>query len=206
MGKQMKLGLIIVLLESLAIIVALAAPSKGIRLKTETNANIRGSRFIDRQDYDSYVSSMSESLRITRKGSDPFGNSQDLSVKPAPQVSTLTTNEVKVDTVPLSELVKRIKVGMIAAGTKKIVVGTQSYGEGDNLPMMFKGKVINLVLTEVSPDRLVFRCVQTGEIVTRESKQPQQGITPATGRVLPKGLSSANQTAPIDVGGDESAP
>lgn len=165
------------------------------------------SRMIDEELYEAYVVSRSDNFKTTLKGRDPFGNVQDLKSKAANQnrvVDAVTAPVVRA--VPLAEVVKRLKINMTRASEKKIVIGSTEHLQGERLKVTVKGKLLTLVLTEVTADHLSFHCVETGEIAIRSLAQPPAGMSPPSAQATPRGMSSSNQAAPIEISVDESAP
>lgn len=166
------------------------------------------SRLVNDADYESYVVTRAKSFKVTLEGRDPFGNVQDLTAKPSPQVQSSDSSiRDRENKVPLSEIINGIRVNMVYGGDKRIVVGSTPYKVGDQLRVRSKGKFFDLVLTEVTTEKLSFRSVETGQVATRNSTQRPKGMVPGGAKTTPQGLSSSNQSPPIiDVGVDESAP
>jgi hypothetical protein len=205
MGKLMKvITTTVFTASSIALFGAISAAEDNLKAEKNRPA-VRFSRLIDSQSYDGYISEMSNGLRITLKGKDPFGNNQDLATK-QPLNTVKAVAEPAENRIALGDIVKRLKVNMIQSSAKKIIVGRETYNQGDDLPISVGGKLLQLQLIGVTSEKLTFRSRDSGEIVELPAKKTLVGITPTKKGEMPPGLSSKKRPISLDLDEVETAP
>jgi hypothetical protein len=205
MGKLITFTLTIAFASSITTILAAITPIGADIGGERARPAVRLSRQIDAQSYDGYIAEMSETFRITLKGKDPFGNNQDLSTK-QPLNIVKSVAEPTENRIALGDIVKRLKVNMIQSGAKKIIVGRETYNQGDDLPISVGGKLLQLQLIGVTSGKLTFRSRESGEIVELPARKTLVGITPTKKGEMPPGLSSKKRPISLDLDEVETAP
>lgn len=209
MGKLIPIFLGIIVISS-----AFAQTSKQLTTKlpsatplaAEPPLEEQSSRSIIPDNYTAYNNSIAKKFLIKEQGQDPFGNSQDLTV-PSPTVKATTTETTEIaNRLALADVVMRLDIGMIIPREKKIVIKTRSFRTGDEIPVKFNGQEISLKFTAMTANQLTFSNAVTGETATRELNKKPTGMTLGNRQNTPLGMTPNNTNAPLDLGGDGSAP
>ena len=163
---------------------------------------IKPSRYVE-ADMDSYIATLTAKLAITKRATDPFGQIQDPTAKPAPTAAakTQTNNRTTPGATakPLSEIVKQLKVTTVMPGEGKFLVGTRSISRGDNFPLVFQGKRYRVEVVEVNSQRILFRDVDTEENGELRLDVMPQGMSRGIRGVLAPGMQSSKADAPLEL-------
>jgi hypothetical protein len=175
------------------------------QVPVELTLATKPSRLIGADAYQEYTDNISSKFQVNAKGLDPFGNSQDLTV--TREVSSTPEDKVvKPNRVSLSEIVKRLKIGMILHTEKKIVINKHSFTQGEAIPVIFNGQQVSLSLTAMTAQQLTFKNIATGETASRELNQMPTGMTLGKQQTTPLGMTSNSSNTLIDLGADNIAP
>jgi len=124
------------------------------------------------EDIEAYIAARAAAFSMRNRETDPFGVNQDPDVKP--EVSKVVANspisrESALPPTPLSDIVKLIRVTTIMPGERKFLVGTRSFKENDEFPIVFQGKTMKMKVVEVTPNRILFRDLDRGEEAALET-------------------------------------
>lgn len=166
------------------------------------------SRLVSREDLDGYVKGLVGIFSMQSRETDPFGRSQDPNAKPVVPVSPANNGRrpAPAPVVSLSEIVRLIVVNTIMPGEKQFLVGTRSFKQGDQIPLVFRNQQLRIEVTEVNSQQIVFRNVANGEMATRKLDVLPVGMTPGTHGIVAPGMMSGREDNPIDLDSGEAAP
>ncbi len=208
------MGKLIIIITGIVLVTgATAEPIKRVDSQSISAAQVtaepalaaRPSRLIGPDTLKEYTDVIMSKFQVTTQGIDPFGNSQDLTV--TREVSSATEDKViKPNRVSLSEIVRRLKIGMILHTEKKIVINKHSFTQGEAIPVILNGQQVSLSLTTMTEQQLTFKNIATGETATRELNQMPAGMTVGKQQTTPLGMTSNSSNTLIDLGADNVAP
>lgn len=166
------------------------------------------SRQISSAELGAYVESVSLVFLSKKRAFDPFGQPQDPDAKPvtkkiadgAPKriMPTLAT--------PFPEIVEKIVVTTIIPREKCFLVGTQSFKQGDQVPLVFRGKKIRAQVIEVTSRQIVFLNLDSGESATRKLDLLPAGMTSGQQKDPAPGMTQDHSAIPIELESTDSAP
>jgi hypothetical protein len=166
------------------------------------------SRLIGPGEIASYLNSISSNLLIKKRKRDPFGMFQDLAAAPVAKTTSLMgANPIPViRTTPFRDIVRLIKVTTVMPREKKFLLGSRSFGQGDMIPLKYKGKALRVQITEVGSQQISFRNLDTGETASLGSDREPAGMTRGDQGASIPGLTPNQPNAPIDLDAGDSAP
>jgi hypothetical protein len=157
------------------------------------------SRYVAPAETSSYGKTISSAFSIGKRPTDIFGQMQDPDAKPiikAPVPGTKTRAPV-LKATPLSDIVSLLEVTTIMPGEKRFLLGTRSVRLGDLLPISFRGKELQIQVTEVTSRQISFKNLQTGEIAVRKLDILPAGMTVGLRGMTPPGMIQERANAPI---------
>jgi len=172
------------------------APAPAI-IEEESPATSTASRFINPEDLADRITGTIQKLSISSRKTDPFGQVQDPAANPPvikPTVTNRNPNQYKA--TAFSDVVSKIQINTIMPSENRFLIGTRSFKLGDNFPLSFRGKKIDVKVVGVSAQKIDFQKTDTGEIASVKLS------------LMPAGMSSGKDgvTAPGMVVDDKSAP
>jgi hypothetical protein len=155
-----------------------------------------------------YVESLAARFAIRTRTGDPFGQIQDPDAKPVVDrtVKKIIRRAAPVTATPLSEIVGYLKISMIMPKTRRFVIDGRTLGVGDKLPLNFRSSKIEVEITEVSPSRIVFRNVETGETGVHQLDLLPRGITRGNKPEKVPGMTPLNSGAALEIQVPASSP
>lgn len=159
-------------------------------------------------DVKGYVESLGARFAIRTRAGDPFGQIQDPDAKPVVDrtVKKIVRRGAPVTATPLSEIVGYLKISMIMPKTRRFVIDGHTLGVGDKLPLNFRSSKIVVEITEVSPSRIVFRNVETGETGVHQLDLLPQGITRGNKPEKVPGMTPLNSATALEIQVPASSP
>lgn len=166
-------------------------------IEDESPEDSRASRFVSAEQRPEYIKEQASSLAMKDRKFDPFGQVQDPTAKPAVVKPTITNRRpTSFKPTAFSDIISRIQVNTIRPSENMFLVGTRPFKLGDNFPLSYRGKKIDVKVVGVSAKQIDFEKLDTGEIASVKL------------RVLPPGMSSGNDgvSAPGMVVDDSAAP
>jgi hypothetical protein len=170
--------------------------------------NVTPSRQVATAELESYITSLSSVFMARSRAFDPFGQTQDPDAKPiikAP-VAGAVRRIAPILATPFPEIIQKIVVTTIMPGEKRFLVGTKSFKQGDQIPLLFRGKPIRTQVTEVTSRQITFRNLDNGEIATRKLDMLPVGMTPGSHGISAPGMSQDRPNAPIELDTGDSSP
>ena len=181
--------------------------SKSARLEAGP-VSITPSRQVSTAELEPYIASLSSVFMAKSRAFDPFGQAQDPDAKPiikAP-VAGAVKRIAPILATPFPEIIQKIVVTTIMPGEKRFLVGTKSFKQGDQIPLLFRGKPIRTQVTEVNSRQITFRNLDNGEIATRKLDMLPVGMTPGGHGISAPGMTQDRANAPIELETGNSSP
>lgn len=159
------------------------------------------SRKVGATELESYMTSLSSIFSIKERTLDPFGMPQDPDAKPiikAP-VAGAVKRIAPIQATPFPEIIQKIVVTTIMPGEKRFLIGTKSIRQGDQLPLLFRGKQILTQVTEVTSRQIAFRNLDSGEVAIRQLDMLPVGMSPGSHGIRAPGMIQDRPNAPIEL-------
>jgi hypothetical protein len=131
-----------------------------------------------------YINARFSDLSMKDRATDPFGLNQDTSVKAVIR-DTKPLNTAKQShtaSVPLSEIIKLIKVTSIMAKQKSFLSGSDIFKESDEFILPDQGKTRRMKVMSITESQILFQDMDTKEEAALKSE------------VLPFGMSSGDES------------
>jgi hypothetical protein len=159
------------------------------------------SRYVQEDDVEAYVNTLSSIFSIRNRTTDPFGQFQDPDAKPIVKASPNKpkTRTTQAQAFPFSDIVRLIKVTTIMPAEKRFLVGTRSIKEGDSIPLSFRGRSYKVVIAGVSSRSIEFRNSESGEVAALTLNLLPVGMTPGNGKITAPGMVPENAGAPLEL-------
>jgi hypothetical protein len=155
-------------------------------------------RYAGGGDIETYIKSLADSLSISSRTADPFGQLQDPDAKPAVLAPAVRNAAPPEPVTPFSAIVPYIQVTTVMSREKRFLVGSRSISEGEQFPINYQGKLINVQVMEVSAQQIQFKNLETGEIAAQKMNALPPGMTP--GKNLPApGMTPAGSNTPLEL-------
>lgn len=159
------------------------------------------SRQVATTELEPYIASRSSVFMARNRAFDPFGQAQNLD--PKLFIDDPVAGAVKrIDPIlatPLPEIIQKLVVTTIMPGEKRFLVGTKSFKQGDQIPLLFRGKPIRTQVIEVTSRQITFRNLDNGEVATRKLDMLPVGMTPGSQGISAPGMSQDRSNAPIEL-------
>lgn len=172
-----------------------AAPKAGEPVTVTTP-----SRFVSPTELGRYVATMSAMFSMKSRETDPFGQAQDPDAKPVIKMVAKTTQRTpQLQATPFSDIVRLIVITTIMPREKRFLVGTRSFAEGDRIPLTFRGRQIQIEVTQVSSREISFRNLDNGETATRKLDMLPPGMTPGNHGITAPGMVPDSPNAPLEL-------
>lgn len=159
------------------------------------------SRHISAAELRPYIDSVATVFLIRGRARDSFGQNQDPDAKPVVKASTplAVRRAAPSKATPFADIVRLLVVTTIMPGEKRFLVGTRSFKQGDVLPLNFRNKQINALITEVTSRQISFRNQESGETAVRKLDMLPAGMTPGHNGITAPGMVLDRPNAPIDL-------
>lgn len=181
-----------------------AAPAKAAAekpAKPSPSPSATPSRYVQEDDVEAYVNTISSIFSIRNRATDPFGQFQDPDAKPIikPSSDKPKSRATQVQAFPFADIVRLIKVTTIMPGEKRFLVGTRSIKEGDSIPLSFRGRSYKVVVEGVTSRSIEFRNLESGEVAALTLNLLPVGMTPGNGKITAPGMVPENAGAPLEL-------
>lgn len=163
------------------------------------------SRYVTPEDLDAFVASTGESLVITDKETDPFGQYQDPDAKPVIRKATTTPKRATpvYKATPFADIVSLIRVSTVMPGENKFLIGDREIHLGERIPVSFRGKDMSLEVVEVTSSEIRFRNIENGDTAPLKLNLLPPGMTPGIGELMTApGMVPKDRSAPIRLEGN----
>lgn len=163
--------------------------------------SITPSRRVGVAELEPYLESMSSIFLSRNRVFDPFGQPQDPDAKPVikASVASAVKRAAPVQITPFADIVQLIVVTTIMPGEKRFLVGTRSIKQGDRIPLSFRGKQLQVQITEVTSRQIGFKNLENGDIATRKLDMLPIGMTPGHHGITAPGMTLDRPNAPIEL-------
>lgn len=151
---------------------------------------------------ETYIKTLSSRLAISTRSTDPFGQAQDPTAKPAqPKATKATTNKTTPGSTakPFNEIVKQIRVTTVMPGESRFLVGTRSISAGDSFPLVSQGRRYRVQVVEVTAEHILFRDLDSSENGELRLDVMPSGMSRGIRGVLAPGMQSSKADAPLEL-------
>lgn len=154
------------------------------------------------EDTEPYIRARAAIFSMRNRTTDPFGLNQDPNVKPVINNNAVIKQrrQAALPPTPLSDIVKQIRVTTIMPGENKFLVGVRVFAEGDEFPLVYRGKMLQVRITEVSAQQIIFKNIATEEIGRLQADVLPPGMIAGGGNSRPAGMISNDKDTPLDLG------
>ncbi len=176
---------------------AKASPDKNVSAGT-----VLASRYVGESELEPYLSNLSAMFQAAGQERDPFGHYQDPDARPEPKKTIAKAGpRPQVKATPLSEIVQLLPITTIMPGEKSFLVGTRKVSVGQELPLIWRGKTINVQVTDVSAQLIAFRNMENGETGSRALQMLPPGMRAGNGNedIRAPGMLPDRPNAPIEL-------
>jgi len=159
------------------------------------------SRHMSVADLQPYIDSVAAVFLIRGRVRDPFGQSQDPDAKPVVKASAplAVRRSAPAQATPFADIIRLLVVTTIMPGEKRFLIGTRSFKIGDVLPLNFRSKQIQVLVTDVTSRQISFRNQESGETAVRKLDMLPPGMTPGSKGISAPGMVQDRPDAPIDL-------
>ena len=166
-------------------------------------ASTTPSRNISAAELKPYVDSIANLFLIRGRARDPFGQNQDPAAKPVIKASApqAVRRIASAQATPFADIVRLLDVTTIMPGQKRFLIGTRSFKVGDVIPLNFRNKPIQVVITEVTSRQISFRNRESGEVAVRKLNMLPAGMRAGSRGIAAPGMTPDLSNAPIDLEG-----
>lgn len=164
--------------------------------QNSSEPTIQPSRYVG-DKFEEYIATLSASLSIETRERDPFGALQDPDAKPA--IIRPRQTIVAEPQVPFASIISQVQINTVMAGEKRFLVGSRSIAQGDQFPLNYQGKMIRILVTEVSARQVEFKNLETGEIAAHRLNILPAGMTPGQQGISAPGMTPAGPNAPLEI-------
>ncbi len=159
------------------------------------------------QDIEPYTAARAAVFSMRNRATDPFGLPQDPNAKPIIRkvASNLPSKrQPALPPTPLSDIVKLIRVTTIMPGEKKFLVGTRSISQGDEFPLVYRGKKLPIKVLEVNSIRILFMNTESKEKAALEIGVLPPGMIAGGKHMTPPGMVTPTENSPLNLESDSS--
>jgi hypothetical protein len=159
------------------------------------------SRHISSAELKPYIDSVATVFLIRGRARDSFGQNQDPDAKPVIKASAplAVRRSAPAQATPFADIVRLLVVTTIMPGEKRFLVGTRSFKQGDVIPLNFRNKQIQAMITEVTSRQISFRNQESGETAVRKLDMLPAGMSPGHNGITAPGMVLDRPNAPIDL-------
>jgi len=155
-------------------------------------------------DVEAYIHTVSSTFSMRTRERDPFARHQDPSYKPPvpkPKIGKRPAPR-PVRVTPFSDIVEAIRITTIIPSQQKFLVDGRSFRTGDEIKLKTgDGKLIAVEVVAVHADSVKFRHGTTKETAIQSLKLLPGGMERGGGGIMPRGITSPDEQAPIDISG-----
>lgn len=159
------------------------------------------SRNIGAPELKPYTASIASMFLIRERTRDPFGQNQDPEAKPEIKASAplAVRRAAPEQATPFSDIVRLLDVTTIMPSEKRFLIGSRSFKVGDVMPLNFRNRAIQAVITDVTSRQISFRNQESGEIAVRKLDMLPAGMTAGSRGISAPGMMPDHSNAPIDL-------
>ena len=169
--------------------------------KETSPVNITPSRLVNEADLDTYVESLSATLSMRDRATDPFGQLQDPNAKPVVRATVAKTPRrvVQVQATPFSDIVRLIKVTTVMPKDKCFLMGSRTIKQGDHINLAFHGKSIRVEVSVVNSQQIDFLNLENNESASVKLNVLPTGMSRGTRSITAPGMTPDRPDAPIEL-------
>jgi hypothetical protein len=162
---------------------------------------IKPSRYIGEKDYDGYIKHLLKDLSMSKRAKDPFGQSQDPNAKPViKSTSQAVARRIPVlQSVSFENLINRLKINAVMINERKFLTSNRMFQEGQDFPILFRGRNIKAQIKEVKVTEIVFLNLDTQEEARYKLDLLPTGMKSGKNDLVPNGMLQSLSVAPIEI-------
>ncbi len=138
------------------------------------------------------------------RATDPFGLYQDPEaqrvVKQQAVADQPSKRQAAIPPTPLSEIIKFIRITTVMPSLKSFLVGTRSFTEGEEFPLVYQGKSMKMKVMTVSSKKILFRNLDNSEEAVLEMDMLPPGMIAGSDKIKPAGMASPADNLPLNLG------
>ena len=131
----------------------------------------------------------------------PFGLFQDPTIQPIVKQADSelpSRRQAALPAVPLLDIVKLIRVTTVMPREKMFLVGVRKFREGDEFPLEYQNKTLQIRVIDVTANKIRFRDMKTGEDAALETGILPPGMIIGGDREMrPPGMVSPTENTPL---------
>ncbi len=149
---------------------------------------------------ESYIEAHAAKFSMRDRDLGPFGLLQDPTAeppKPKVAVNGSRTRTAALPATPLSDMIRLIRVNTVMPRERKFLIGTRSFSENDQFPMIYQGKEVPVKIVEVSSSRIKFMNAETKEEAVLELGLLPSGMVAGGGSLKPPGMVVQSANRPL---------
>ncbi len=154
---------------------------------------------------DAYLTARAAALSIKTRTTDPFGLHQDLEAQRVVEEKLDTDQpsrrQAAIPPTPLAEIIKLIRITTIMPREKSFLVGTRSFSEGDEFPIVYQGKSMRVKVMQVGSQKILFRNLDSREDAYLQMDLLPPGMIAGSDKIKPAGMDSPSDNLPLNLGG-----
>lgn len=157
------------------------------------------------QDLDTYIAPRAAMFSMKDREIGPFGLYQNPDKKLERKITAAARPSGKatvLPSTPLIEIIDRIAVTTIMPGEKKFLVESRTFSEGDEFPLVYRGKRLLIKVVKVTGRQIHFRNQQNGDTAVFELKMLPPGMVSGTSNSRPPGVVEDGKNAPLNLSPD----
>lgn len=185
-------------------------PAKVVAEKDVKRSTTLPSRYVGAAEQEAYLATLSSVFLSASREKDPFGHFQDPDAKPVVKatVAKVTSRAAPAKATPLSEIIQLITISTIMPGDKSFLVGTRLVKQGEELPLVWRGKQIRVQVIDVTSRQIAFKNAETGETGVRQLDMLPPGMRAGNGSegIRAPGMIPDRPNAPIELEAGEVSP
>lgn len=138
---------------------------------------------------DDHIATMRARLAINKQERGPFGLYQ------IPGKAPIITGNFtkKARKTPFTEFINQIEISVINAQEKEFLVGARIFRLGQVFPIVRGGDKLSVQVVSVTPSKVLFKNLQSGETAARRLDILPAGISTAGGKIEIRGVTPNNR-------------
>lgn len=153
---------------------------------------------------ESYIAARAAIFSMKTRATDPFGLYQDPEaqrvVKQQAVADQPSKRQAAIPPTPLSEIIKFIRITTVMPSLKSFLVGTRSFTEGEEFPLVYQGKSMKMKVMTVSSKKILFRNLDNSEEAVLEMDMLPPGMIAGSDKIKPAGMASPADNLPLNLG------
>lgn len=183
-------------------------PSNTTEVASDTSGDSSAPGLVDPEpsrfagdEIEAYVAARAALLSMRDRAVGPFGLFQDPTIQPIVKQADSelpSRRQAALPAVPLLDIVKLIRVTTVMPREKMFLVGVRKFREGDEFPLEYQNKTLQIRVIDVTANKIRFRDMKTGEDAALETGILPPGMIIGGDREMrPPGMVSPTENTPL---------